>query len=74
MKQVEEMREVSEEEFQANFDAYMDLIENQGEHFLVRRSDGSAVIAAPITEEIEPLLDIMPELPYDDDVPGDPSF
>ena len=74
MKQVEEMREVTEEEFQANFDNYMDLIENQGEHFLVRRLDGSAVIAAPITEEIEPLLDIMPEMPYDDDVPGDPSF
>ena len=30
MKQVEEMREVTEEEFQANFDNYMDLIENQG--------------------------------------------
>ena len=74
MKQVEEMREVSEEEFQANFDAYMDLIESKGEHFLVRRSDGSAVIAAPITEEIEPLLDIMPDLPYDDNVPGDPSY
>jgi hypothetical protein len=74
MKQIEEMREVTEEDFQANFDNYMDLIENQGEHFLVRRPDGSAVIAAPITEEIEPLLDIMPDLPYDDDVPGDPSF
>ena len=74
MKQIEEMREVTEEEFQANFGNYMDLIENQGEHFLVRRPDGSAVIAAPITEEIEPLLDIMPDMPYDDDVPGDPSF
>ena len=74
MKQIEEMREVTEEEFQANFDTYMDLIENQGEHFLIRRDDGTAVIAAPITEEIEPLLDIMPDLPYDDDVPGDPSF
>ena len=74
MKEIEEMREISEEEFQANFDAYMDLIESQGEHFLVRRSDGSAVIAAPITEEIEPLLDIMPTLDYNDGVAGDPSF
>lgn len=74
MKEIEEMREISEEEFQANFDAYMDLIENQGEHFLVRRSDGSAVIAAPITEEMEPLLDIMPTLDYNDGVAGDPSF
>jgi len=68
------MREVTEEEFQSNFDTYMDLIENQGEHFLIRRDDGTAVVAAPITEEIEQLLDIMPDLPYDDGVPGDPSY
>jgi len=74
MKKIEEMREVTEEEFQSNFDTYMDLIENQGEHFLIRRDDGTAVVAAPITEEIEQLLDIMPDLPYDDGVPGDPSY
>lgn len=70
----EEMIEVTEEEFQANFDNYMDLIENHGAHYLIRREDGSAVVAAPITEEIEPLLDIMPEMPYDDNVPGEPSY
>ena len=70
----EEMTEVSEEQFQANFDTYMDQIENHGAHYLIRRSDGTAVIAAPITEEIEPLLDIMPNMPYDDDVPGEPSY
>jgi len=74
MMNPEEMREVTEEEFQANFDNYMDLIESQGEHFLIRREDGTAVIAAPITEELEPLLDIMPNLPYDDEVPGEPSY
>ena len=68
------MTEVSEEQFQANFDTYMDQIENHGAYYLIRREDGSAVVAAPITEELEPLLDIMPEMPYDDDVPGEPSY
>ena len=31
----EEMIEVTEEEFQANFDNYMDLIENHGAHYLI---------------------------------------
>tara|TARA_A100001234_G_scaffold117786_1_gene103328 strand:- start:180 stop:404 length:225 start_codon:yes stop_codon:yes gene_type:complete len=74
MMNPEEMTEVSEEQFQANFDTYMDQIENHGAHYLIRREDGTAVIAAPITEELEPLLDIMPDVPYDDDVPGEPSY
>ena len=74
MMNPEEMTEVSEEQFQANFDTYMDQIENHGAHYLIRREDGTAVIAAPITEELEPLLDIMPDMPYDDGVPGEPSY
>ena len=70
----EDMIEVSEEDFQSNFDSYMDQIENHGQYYLIRRSDGTAVVAAPITEELEPLLDIMPQMPYDDDVPGEPSY
>lgn len=74
MMDTNEMIEVSEEEFQSNFDTYMDQIENHGAYYLIRREDGSAVVAAPITEELEPLLDIMPEMPYDDQVPGEPSY
>lgn len=74
MMNTTEMTEVSEEEFQANFDTYMDQIENHGTYYLIRREDGSAVVAAPITEELEPLLDIMPEMPYDNQVPGEPSY
>jgi len=74
MMNPEEMTEVSEEQFQANFDTYMDQIENHGAHYLIRREDGTAVIAAPITEELKPLLDIMPDFPYDDGVPGEPSY
>lgn len=64
----EELTEVTEAEFEANFDDYMERIEVNQEHFLIRRVDGSAVVAAPITEELEPLLDIMPEMPYTEPV------
>ena len=69
-----EMTEITEQEFSDQFDDIMVRIERDKEYFLIRREDGSAVIAAPITEDIEPLLDIMPEIPYDDEVPGEPSF
>jgi hypothetical protein len=74
MMDPEEMIEVTEQEFQDRFEEYMDRIESHGEHFLIRREDGTAVVAAPITEELEPLLDIMPKVLYDDQVPGDPSY
>jgi hypothetical protein len=61
-----EMIEVTEEQFQSDFDNYMEQIESNGTHYLIRRSDGTAVVAAPITEELEPLLEIMPEIPFDD--------
>ncbi len=69
-----EMVEVTEQDFQNRFEEYMERIESHGEHFLIRREDGTAVVAAPITEELEPLLDIMPDLPYDNEVPGEPSY
>ena len=39
------MVEVTLEEFEKNFDAYMDRIENNKEEFLVRKDDGTAVVA-----------------------------
>jgi len=74
MTDPENMIEVTEQEFQNRFEEYMERIESHGEYFLIRREDGTAVVAAPITDEIEPLLDIMPDLPYDDGVPGEPSY
>lgn len=61
------MIEVTENEFEENFYAYMDRIE-AGEQFLIRLADGSAVAAVPVNEEIQKLLDIMPEMPYTDGV------
>ena len=43
------MIEVTFEEFEKNFDSYMDRIEQKGEEFLVRKSDGTAVVAVPVT-------------------------
>ena len=68
------MTEITEQEFQDQFDDIMKRIEEDKEYFLIRREDGSAVVAAPITEDLEPLLDIMPTIEYDDEVPGEPSF
>ena len=49
------MIEVTLEEFEKNFDSYMDRIEQNGEEFLVRKSDGTAVVAVPVTDELEAL-------------------
>ena len=49
------MIEVTFEEFEKNFDSYMDRIEQKGEEFLVRKPDGTAVVAVPVTDELEEL-------------------
>ena len=52
------MTEVSVEEFEKNFDEYMDRIEKNGEEFLIRQPDGRAVVAVP-AGQLEPLADDM---------------
>ena len=49
------MVEVTFEEFEKNFDKYMDAIENESAEFLVRKPDGTAVVAVPVTDELEAL-------------------
>ena len=49
------MVELTVAEFEKNFDSYMDRIEQKGEEFLVRKSDGTAVVAVPMTDELEAL-------------------
>ena len=67
------MTEITEADFEKNFEEYMDRVEN-GEEFLIRLPDGRAVAAVPVDEEIQKILDIMPKIDYDDEVPGEPSF
>ena len=68
------MTEITEEEFEKDFDNIMERIKNDREEFLIRRADGSAVAAVPVDEEIQKILDIMPDIEYDNEVPGEPSF
>ena len=51
------MIEVSLEDFEKEFDSYMDRIE-AGEKFMIRRPDGRAVAAVP-AKELEPLTEHM---------------
>ena len=51
------MTEVTLEEFESNFDKYMDLIED-GQKFVIRRPDGKAVVAVP-SKELEPMTEHM---------------
>lgn len=43
------MTEVTVADFEKNFDAYLDRIE-EGEEFLIRQPDGKAVIAMPVQQ------------------------
>ena len=47
-------------EFEKDFDAYMDRIEANKEKFLVRKSDGTAVVAMPV-EELEQATEAIGE-------------
>jgi len=56
------MIEITQDEFEKNFDAYMDQVENNKELFLIRMPDGRATVMMPadelneITTEIGELL------------------
>ena len=41
------MIEVTVEQFEKNFDEYLNAIENEGAEFLIRQPDGKAVVAVP---------------------------
>lgn len=62
------LTEITQEDFEKDMDSYMDRIE-KGELFLIRLPDGRAVAAVPAAEEVEKMVDIMPEIGYDEDNP-----
>lgn len=55
------MIEITQEEFESDMDSYMDRIE-KGELFLIRLPDGRAVAAVPAVEEVDKIVDTMPEI------------
>jgi len=42
-----EVIEITQEEFEKNFDEYMDKIEKDKQHYIIRMPDGKAVAAVP---------------------------
>jgi hypothetical protein len=62
------MIEITQEEFEKNIDEIMENIEKNRQEYLVRMPDGSAVAAVPVDEELQKILDIMPEIEYNDEV------
>jgi PHD/YefM family antitoxin component YafN of YafNO toxin-antitoxin module len=58
------MVEVPFAEFEKDFDAYMDRIE-AGETFIVRKPDGTAVMAVP-ADEYQELADQVTESDWED--------
>ena len=47
------MIEITETDFEKNFEDYMERIENNHEEYLIRRTDGTAVLAVPASEELD---------------------
>ncbi len=51
------MIELTQKEFEDNFDAYMDRVENNKEVFLIRLPDGRGVVMAPVDDETKEVFD-----------------
>jgi hypothetical protein len=48
-----EVIEVTQEEFEENFDEYMDKIEKEKQYFMIRMPDGRAVAAIPALDMVD---------------------
>ena len=58
------MIEITQDEFESNFDAYMDRVEKNQEMFLIRLPDGRGVVMAPIDKETKEGFDDVIEKNY----------
>jgi hypothetical protein len=58
------MEEITEAQFESNFDYYMNLIENEKKEYIIRLPDGKAVAALPFPNDIS--LDMVENVEYDD--------
>jgi hypothetical protein len=58
------MIEITQDEFESNFDAYMDRVEKNQEMFLIRLPDGRGVVMAPIDKETKEVFDDVIEKNY----------
>lgn len=51
------MEEITEEEFESNFDFYMEQVEKEQKEFLIRLPDGRAVAMIPALDELKDVWD-----------------
>jgi PHD/YefM family antitoxin component YafN of YafNO toxin-antitoxin module len=62
------MEEITQEEFEVNFDFYMNQVENDKKEFLIRLPDGRAVAMIPALDELKDVWDtIKDEYPVKND-------
>lgn len=50
------MIEITQQEFEDNFDSYMDRVEKNQELFLIRLPDGKGVVMTPVADDIKDLF------------------
>ena len=58
------MIEITQDEFETNFDSYMDQVEKNQEMFLIRLPDGRGVVVAPVDEETNQVFNDVIEENY----------
>jgi hypothetical protein len=58
------MIEITQQEFEDNFDSYMNRVEKNKELFLIRLPDGKGVIMTPIDDDIKHLFTNVIEKNY----------
>ncbi len=58
------MIEITQKEFEDNFDAYMDRVEKDKELFLIRMPDGRGVVMTPVEDDLKDLFDNVIEENY----------
>ena len=51
------MIEITQQEFEDNFDSYMDRVEKNQELFLIRLPDGKGVVITPVADDMKDLFD-----------------
>ena len=51
------MIEITQDEFESNFDSYMERVEKDKEIFLIRLPDGRGVVMTPVEDDLKDLFD-----------------
>lgn len=59
------MIEITQDEFENNYDSYMDKVEQNKETFLVRLPDGRGVVLTPVEDDMKNLFNTVIKKNYD---------